>query len=107
MSGGRQEEPMRRFTLYRKRDVSGVSGTGLVAYGVVFPDGVAVTRWNAKIAQTCVWASIGEVEHVHGHGGATEVVWLDDADGWPVGDVIDCESRVAYRIGEVGPELMP
>lgn len=67
----------RRFALHRDHDVSGVSGTGIVAYGVEFPDGHVVTRWNADIAQTCCWASIGDVEHVHGHGGATRIVWLD------------------------------
>ena len=66
-----------RFLLWRESDVSGVSGTGLVAWGVEFPDGNVVTRWNAEIAQTCVWASIEEVQKVHGHGGATRVVYID------------------------------
>lgn len=68
----------RRFKLVRVHDHSGVSGTGLVAYGVEFGDGVAVTRWLADVAQTCVWASIEHIEAVHGHGGDTEVVYLDE-----------------------------
>lgn len=68
---------LRRFQLVRTVDVSGISGTGVVAYGVQFPDGIVVTRWNAEIAQTCVWASVGHVEAIHGHGGATTVEWLD------------------------------
>lgn len=68
---------MRRFELHRDHDVSGVSGTGVVGYGVQFADGTVVTRWNAAIAQTCVWTSIADVEHVHGHGGATRIVWID------------------------------
>jgi len=71
---------MRRFQLVRDRDVSGVSGTGVVADGVLFDDGHAVTRWRAKIAQTCAWDSIDHVEAIHGHGGATRIVWVDDAE---------------------------
>lgn len=67
----------RRFRLVRHEDETGISGTGTVAWGVVFPDGVAVTRWNSEVAQTCVWQSMAEVEAVHGHGGKTEVEWID------------------------------
>ena len=73
--------PPRRFALVRHRDVSGVSGTGTVAYGVQFGDRTAVTRWSAAVAQTCVWQSMDDVVAVHGHGGATEVVWLDPDEG--------------------------
>jgi hypothetical protein len=69
--------PPRRFRLMRHTDISGVSGTGLVAHGVQFPDGSVVTRWNGVIAQTSVWASLEEVVAIHGHDGATEVEWLD------------------------------
>lgn len=67
----------RRFRLLRHHDPSGISGTGVVAYGVQFPDGNVVTRWNGQIAQTCVWASIDDVEAIHGHNGATTVEWID------------------------------
>lgn len=68
---------MRRFRLVRDQDISGVSGLGHVADGVLFEDGKVVTRWRAKIAQTCVWDSIEHVEAVHGHGGATRIEWID------------------------------
>lgn len=77
-SGGQEDgegEP-KLFRLVRDRDVSGVSGTGLVAWGVRFPDGRVATRWHAEIAQTCTWDSIEHVEAIHGHGGATRVEWL-------------------------------
>lgn len=72
-------EPIRprRFVLERREDETGLSGTGQVAWGVVFPDGTAATRWNAPIAQTCVWASLDDVLHVHGHQGRTDIVFLD------------------------------
>ncbi|NUS58905.1 MAG: hypothetical protein HOV66_29225 [Streptomycetaceae bacterium] len=68
---------MRRFRLVRDLDVSGVSGLGHVADGVLFDDGKVVTRWRAAIAQTCVWDSIEHVEAIHGHGGATRIEWID------------------------------
>lgn len=70
----------KRFLLNRTEDVSGISGTGVVAQGVQFSDGKCVTRWvesRVGAVQTCVWDSMEDVEAVHGHGGSTEVVWLD------------------------------
>lgn len=67
----------RRFVLYRIEDASGVSGTGMVAFGCVFPDGHVTTRWNSDVAQTCVWDSLEHVEAVHGHGGKTRIEWID------------------------------
>lgn len=71
------DDPPRRFVLQRLEDETGISGTGTVAWGVKFPDGRAVTRWNSDVAQTCVWESMDEVEAVHGHGGRTQIVWID------------------------------
>lgn len=68
---------LRRFVLIRDEDETGISGTGLVAFGVLFPDGNAVTRWNSDVAQTCVWNHIDELEAVHGHGGRTRIEWID------------------------------
>ncbi len=68
---------MRRFVLHRDEDVSGVSGTGIVAEGVAFSDGTAVIRWTAAYRSTAVYRSIADLEAVHGHGGATRIVWLD------------------------------
>lgn len=72
------DEVPRRFILIRDEDETGISGTGLVAFGVVFPDGVTVTRWNSDVAQTCVWQSFDEVDAVHGHGGRTRIEWVDE-----------------------------
>lgn len=68
----------RRFNLIRDEDETGLSGTGLVAFGVQFPDGSVATRWNALIAQTCVWSCLEDVLHVHGHKGKTTIEWIDD-----------------------------
>ena len=67
---------MRLFQLHRDLDVSGISGTGIVADGVVFPDGVTVIRWRGERRSTVVWPGVDDVEAIHGHGGATRIVWL-------------------------------
>ncbi len=71
----------RRFELHRDVDDTGVSGTGVVAEGVHFvePD-IAVLRWNSATPTSVVFheRGVASVEAVHGHGGHTRIVWLDD-----------------------------
>jgi hypothetical protein len=68
---------MRRFLMRRNVDVNGISGTGLVAMGVVFEDGPTVIRWRGQRPSTVVWNSFEDAMAVHGHNGATEFVFLD------------------------------
>lgn len=75
---GIEEMGMRRFVLVRDEDVSGVSGTGVVAEGIEFTDKTVVLRWGQNPhPATAVWDSIEKVEAVHGHQGKTRVHWLD------------------------------
>ena len=69
---------LRRFALVRETDHSGVSGTGIVAYGVQFSDEHVVVRWNSGSPSTSLWDSIEELLTVHGHNGATIVRWIDE-----------------------------
>jgi len=74
--GDNDEEPLVRvFRLVRSEDVSGVSGIGVVAWGAVFPDGVAVLRWRTAGGSTAVYGSVEDVERIHGHDGRTVLVW--------------------------------
>jgi len=66
---------MRTFELVRGVDVSGVSGTGAVAEGVEFSDGVVVLRWRGDNPSTVVWANLSAALKVHGHDGSTRVQW--------------------------------
>lgn len=66
---------LRLFDLVRDTDVSGVSGTGYVAEGVVFSDGVAVIRWRGENRSTAIYESIHQLEIIHGHDGKTKVVF--------------------------------
>lgn len=63
------------FKLMRRMDISGVSGTGLVAEGVVFKNGKTVLCWTRPPYAISVFDSTGEMMSVHGHGGSTELVW--------------------------------
>jgi len=68
---------MRLFHLERTEDPSGVSGTGIVAQGVVFDDGRGAMTWLSPMKMTTTFDHISEVEKVNGHGGKTKVVWED------------------------------
>lgn len=68
---------MRRFELHRDTDTSGVSGTGVVVEGVEFTDGTVAMRWLSEHTSTVVYSGIADVQAVHGHNGATRVVWID------------------------------
>jgi hypothetical protein len=68
---------MKRFQLVRDVDISGVSGTGIVADGVQFSDGTTVVHWRGERRSTVVWPSIHDVQAIHGHNGATHIEWLD------------------------------
>lgn len=72
---------MRRFELLRHKDISGVSGTGLVAEGVLFTDGTAAIRWHGDRPSTVVWSDIDHAIAIHGHGGNTEFRWIDEVPG--------------------------
>jgi hypothetical protein len=65
----------RTFRLIRYRDVSGISGTGVVAYGAQWPGGQVALHWAGSFATTTVFPNIEAVIEIHGHQGATIVEW--------------------------------
>jgi hypothetical protein len=68
---------IRRFVLNRTEDLSGTSGTGIVAEGVRFTDGTVALRWTVELKSTAVYDSVDDLIAIHGHDGATTVVWAD------------------------------
>lgn len=75
---------MRAFRLVRDTDVSGVSGTGVVAEGVEFSSGVVALTWLSDWPTSVVFHDRGmaSVEAIHGHSGATRIVFDGtDANG--------------------------
>jgi hypothetical protein len=79
----------RRFHLQRDTDVSGVSGTGRVADGVLWPDGTVSLRWIGARPSVVFWDRLEDAEAVHGHGGATRIVWDDRLTAAPAGVWVD------------------
>jgi hypothetical protein len=67
---------MRRFVLNRIKDVSGVSGTGIVAEGIQFSDGQVAVKWVVGFRSVALWENIAAVIAVN--GGDTVIVWLDN-----------------------------
>lgn len=68
----------RRFQLVRDVDETGISGTGAVAEGVVTPLGTAAMAWLTEHRSVAFYASIAEVEAIHGHNGKTRIVFVDE-----------------------------
>jgi len=72
---------MRRFQLYRKRDISGVSGTGIVAEGVLFGNGSVALRWLTNgVHSIVIHQNVQAMMKVHGHNGATIIHWIDEQE---------------------------
>lgn len=73
----RLDNTVKRFQLDRSADPSAVSGVGIVADGVQFPDGTVVIRWRGDLASTVVWSSIEDAAAIHGWDGYTRIEWID------------------------------
>jgi hypothetical protein len=71
---------MRIFILQRNEDITGVSGTGVVAEGIEFSDGSVALRWVSEWPTSVVFHERGmeSVKHIHGHGGSTQIIILHE-----------------------------
>lgn len=86
-----RQSRMRRFVLERSEDLTGTSGTGIVAEGVVFSNGHVAYTWldplstgmgesfQRLMATVTTCQSIDVVERLHGHEGRARVRFLEDA----------------------------
>lgn len=70
-------QPLQSFYLLREVDASGVSGTGIVAMGVILPSGKCVLEWTSFHTSVAVYNNIQDVELIHGHGDKTKVVLIE------------------------------
>lgn len=64
---------MKYFVLERKEDVTGISGIGTIAEGIVFSDGTVAYRWLSDIATTVIAENLDVVKTLHGHDGKTKL----------------------------------
>lgn len=97
---------MRTFDLIRIEDVSGVSGTGKIAEGVVWTDDTVTLRWVTADPSIATFYSLAAVLRVHGHQGATVPIFHDPIVAAPVdGAIPDVMRRVADLIEQGMPYL--
>lgn len=94
----------RLFELHRDEDETGVSGTGVVAEGVVFADGSVALRWKTETASTTIFDDVDQMLKVHGHDGKTRLVYLDEIRGASEAGPDDV---VAIAPAVVGPSANP
>ena len=67
------------FVMVRNADETGVSGTGPVADGIVFPSGSCVVEWRGSTPCVQVWSSFSAFKRVHidpHPDNRTELRWL-------------------------------
>lgn len=76
--GTASQSHIRRFVLDRSEDVSGTSGVGVVAEGVLFSNGQVVVHFISQMESINVYANMTVAESLHGHDGRTTVRWLDE-----------------------------
>jgi hypothetical protein len=68
---------LKRFVLIRNRDVSGTSGTGTVAEGIQFTNGMCCINWLSKFNSQAIYPDLQTLINIHGHQGATSVKFVD------------------------------
>lgn len=73
----KDDHGMYRFLMVRDQDVTGVSGTGVVAEGCVLSSGQVVIHWFGERQSIVIWNSIADAVAIHGHVGKTRFEWID------------------------------
>jgi len=75
------KERLREYYLQRNEDFSGVSGTGIVAEGVIMPSGKCIHEWSQSyVTSHNIYPNIQSVQHIHGHEGRTIVKFYDEKE---------------------------
>lgn len=74
-------DKVKPFYLFRKEDVSGNSGVGVVALGAIFPSGQVFLEWIASNHVSWnMFDNIEDVKAINGHEGRTEIIMGDPED---------------------------
>jgi hypothetical protein len=99
------DSPLAWYALDRQEDVTGISGTGVIAYVLVLEHGVLVL-WDAGWQTVSWYPDMETMLDIHGHDGRTLTVAIDKI-GRPmkllhdrIGDVLDTIGDLA--IGLIG-----
>lgn len=64
------------FQLVRNQDLTGVSGTGVVAWGTQYPNGKCTISWLHDLSCIGVYDTLDDLIAIHGHGGNTVVKFV-------------------------------
>jgi len=71
----KKNKHIRTFKLVRAVDVSGISGTGVVAEGVEFTGSKVALHWLGDVSTVELFDNIEALIDIHGHDGSTNVVY--------------------------------
>lgn len=81
-----EEAPKSRtFSMKRLNDESGVSGTGVVLVGVVFPTGTVVIQWvSSDVHSTTLYDNVESFWKIHvaSHPNNHTLLTWDDGETW-------------------------
>lgn len=98
----------RRFHLQRVTDVTGASGTGRVADGVLWPDGSASVRWRTERRSIVFWdKGVDDARAVHEHGGASRIVFDDPINKPVMANWVDAWCEVEQFINQAAESGTP
>ena len=67
---------MKLFNIVREIDNTGISGTGIVAEGVIFDDGSVVLRWLGELSTIVLHKNIESVEKISCSHSKSKIVYL-------------------------------
>lgn len=71
---------MRRFYLERSEDPTGVSGIGIIAWGIEFESGWVALHFDPclkGVGSIYAYRDLADMFILHGHSGKTQIVWVD------------------------------
>jgi hypothetical protein len=69
---------MRRFTLDRSQDITGISGVGVIAYGIEWsPDGPCDLFW-LRTKTTGQYPSVDVLKAIHCYNDNARVIYVDE-----------------------------
>lgn len=72
--------PLLTGLLIRLEDVSGVSGTGIVADVIQLRTGKVIVSWlpsQSNVSQIEIFDSEQDLLAIHGHEGKTDLIWME------------------------------
>lgn len=80
----KRDDEVRTFTVERRNDESGVSGTGIVVEGAEFGDGRVVVRWTGDIGSLVIWNSLFDFMaiNIQSHPTNKTIIRFSDGQVW-------------------------